>query len=793
MILNKKIICVIYIILITITESIIYAQIKVDTLYAITKVEDSYPSWSPDGKRITFHSNREGGVPQIYILDDNGQSIKRLTYSKTPSEGPIWSPDGSLIMYSNYVDGDNNEIFLMDTNGKNIKQLTNHPLRDGHAKFSPDGKKIIFNSQRDDDGQLELKNYELYEMNIDGSDIKRLTNYFEWDTYPSYSPDGKKILWRRILADTTAPRGYNSEIFIMNRDGSGIKNLSNHKSYDGYPEWSPDGTQIVFASSRHGQYTDHIQLFVMNPDGSGIRQITFNEVGEEDNRPDWSLDGKRIVFNRVNKEGTRIYIMNMSPSKNITFFNEATSSILNEGGTSSRGVAWGDYDMDGYPDLLVANTMNNSDFLYKNNSQGDFIRIVNGDHVTDAGWTEGVNWIDYDNDGDLDIFYTTQWGRPNELYQNNGVGEFKKVKGGDLTSKKSSSPSACWCDYDLDGDLDVYVIERDGADDALYNNQGNGNFVIVSKDKFPYKGGDGRACAWGDTNSDGYPELYVGNFLDKTIDKPTKSTNFYYLNNKNGTFSIVSNSIVTSEKNLTYGVSFIDYDQDNDLDLFLTNIARTDHNILYQNDGLGNFTKTNTAITKADSRPSKGHSWGDYDNDGDLDLFIANGTEGATPDEIMNFLFLNNGRGDFELIENSPIVQTPNISAGTAWSDYDRDGDLDIFIANWGDNTEKNVFYRNDIYASNWIEISLRGKKSNSYGIGAKVRINIIKDGKEIWLTRWLLPQTGYASQNQPIIHFGLGNTNRIKEIQVHWPSTSNKMSKLSDIKSNQIIVIEEN
>jgi Tol biopolymer transport system component len=770
------------------------AQVLVDSNYSVSTVNDKYPQWSSNGEMIVFESNREGNTSQIYSMKSDGTDIKRLTKNHLINETPVWSPNGKLIMYSSYQEegnSDNNEIFIMNSDGTGIRQLTNHSLRDGHAKFSNDGKKIIFNSQRDtneNNGSALEINYEIYEMNLDGSGVKRLTNYEGWDTFPSYSPNGEKILWRRVITDSTSNIGNNSEIFLMNSDGTNIINLSNHKSFDGYPDWSPDGKQIVFTSNRHGS----LQLFVMQSDGSGVQQITSSTTLDTNSRPDWSSDGKQIVYNKTSENGTGINIIDVQPEANLSFFNEVTSGVLTESHTASRGVAWGDYDKDGYPDLLVANTMNNSNFLYKNNTNAKFNQVVEGEHVTSAGWTEGANWIDYDNDGDLDIFYTTQQDSKNELFKNNGDGNFKMVEAGDLTLNKSSSTAACWIDYDLDGDLDVYVVERDGANDKLFNNQGNGKFTHVTQNLFPYEGGDGRTCSWGDINGDNYPELYVGNFLDKTAKEPTKAINFFYKNNQDGTFSTITNSIITVDMNLTYGSSFIDYDQDNDLDLFLTNISMNDKNILFQNDGLGNFTKTNTIISRTRNSPSKGHTWGDFDNDGDLDLFISNGTEGTEPEAIMNFLFLSNGFGDFELVNNSTIISTPNISAGTAWADYDVDGDLDLFLANWGNNTESNSLYENKLYGTHWIEILLKGNKSNSYGIGAKVELKMRINGEEKKLFRWLLPQTGYASQNEPIIHFGLGINAppKIEEIKVYWPS--GEMTNLKGVATNKRIVIEE-
>jgi TolB protein len=268
-------------------------------LVRLTAVRDMYPFWSPDGQQIVFQSDRSSpmqGRDQLYIMNADGSELKRLTHHDASDETPVWSPDGATILFSSYLTPENNELFLIDVDGTGLRRLTDNPGRDGHAGFSPDGSRIIFNSVRNGS-----EVYDLYEMDVDGSNVTRLTNFEQWDTYPSVSPDGSRIVWRRILpTGGSSSSGHNSEVFVMNRDGSGVTNLTNHPDFDGYPSWSPDGSKIAFASNRNRKddFRGNFHIYVMNADGTDVVQVLDNAGQVEDARPRWSPDGTRILFNR---------------------------------------------------------------------------------------------------------------------------------------------------------------------------------------------------------------------------------------------------------------------------------------------------------------------------------------------------------------------------------------------------------------------------------------------------------------------------------------------------------------
>jgi len=447
-----------------------------------------------------------------------------------------------------------------------------------------------------------------------------------------------------------------------------------------------------------------------------------------------------------------------TPAPEDIFVRVAQGQIISSG-KMSRGMAWGDYNNDGYPDLFVANSQGQTNLLYRNQGDGSFVLVEESEIIKIRSYSESGNWVDYDNDGDLDLFITNIRNEANFLFRNNGDETFTQITDGEIVSEKRSSTGSCWADFDNDGDLDVFIANRDGQNNSFFSNQGDGSFTRLAEGEIVTNGGDSRACGWADVDGDADLDLYVGN---------AHEANFFYTNNGDGSFSRETEGDFTNEVSYTYGMSWADVDNDGDLDLFVSNVQ--DANVLYLNDGFGGFEKVAKRPFVTDIGASKGNTWGDFDNDGDVDLFVANGTPDIS--DVTNFLYLNDGEGNFTRSTVGALTYDNHISAGTAWADYNNDGRLDIFVANWGNNNQDNVLYTNqNSETGNWIFISLNGVQSSTSAIGATVRLETILDGKPIWQTRQVLGNTGYGSQNEPLIHFGIGDALLINSLEIHWPS----------------------
>jgi Tol biopolymer transport system component len=246
-------------------------------------VHDSHPAWSPDGTKIAFSRDIVGGKPDIFVMDTDGTNQINLTNAPGADMYPAFSPDGTKIAFVSERNG-NFEIYVMNADGSNPQNLTNTPGYDEHhPAFSPDGTKIVFTRGRIGD----MNSVEIYIMNSDGSNVRKLTDNNSFDgrmSSQAWSPDGEKIVF-------TSERDGNSEIYVMDADGSNQTRLTYTSDGESYPSFSPDGTLVAFQSETDGSAPfdpgdPSSEIYVMNADGSNVRQLTFNSW--YDAAPTWS-------------------------------------------------------------------------------------------------------------------------------------------------------------------------------------------------------------------------------------------------------------------------------------------------------------------------------------------------------------------------------------------------------------------------------------------------------------------------------------------------------------------------
>jgi len=435
------------------------------------------------------------------------------------------------------------------------------------------------------------------------------------------------------------------------------------------------------------------------------------------------------------------------------------------------GSAWGDYNNDGQIDLFVSNANNKSDLLYVNNGRASgsrFDKIKNGIIVKDSSDSQACAWGDFDNDGDLDLFVLSA---PRQLlYRNDGAG-FTKLLAHGINTDSVRGTACSWADYNNDGFLDLFISNPSG-NNFLFKNQIGTGFTKIADGPVVNDGGASRGCAWGDYDNDGDADLFVANYSEK---------NFLYRNNGDGAFAKITNGEIVNSVGAWMGASWGDYNQDGFLDLLVTNEAGA--NVLYRNNGAAGTGFTNVAagdLTNVASGASRGSSWGDYDNDGDLDMVIAryNGDR--------NVLYNNKGNGTFTQIMVGDIYYDLGKSNGASWCDFDNDGDLDLLITNEG----VDFLYSNDGYNNHWINLKCIGRVSNKSAIGAKVRAKAVINGQPRWQMLEIAGQTGFSAQNSLNAEFGLGTATRIDSIKIQWPS--GVVDVRTNVNVDQFLVIAE-
>lgn len=449
----------------------------------------------------------------------------------------------------------------------------------------------------------------------------------------------------------------------------------------------------------------------------------------------------------------------------------------------SEGSSWADINNDGYLDLFVPDLWGDKqNLLFVNNGNGSFHQITNDPVVTDFSQASGGSFGDFDNDGDLDLFVQNYFGDNNHLYLNDGHGNFSKVTTGAIVNDGGYSFGSTVVDYDVDGDLDIYVSNgafRDqGENNFLYANNGDGSFTRILEGPLVNDSSLSNSPSWCDFDNDGDLDLFVptgGSFDPIVLD------NFFYLNNGDGSFTrILEGDVIKDGGNAVAG-SWGDYDNDGDFDLFIAQYAGK-NNTFYENNGNGTFTKITEGILVNDGGHSVSGAWGDYDNDGDLDLFVTN------DNNQNNALYENLGDGSFTKL----VVEHGGRSNGVTWADVNNDGYLDAFVPNGNRPvTQHNELYLNKkTFDHTWINLKLVGTTSNRTAIGAKVRAKATINGQPVWQLRQVSGQTGFNAQNSFNVEFGFGDATQIDSLIIEWPLGLVDIYEQVDV--NRFLVITE-
>lgn len=459
-----------------------------------------------------------------------------------------------------------------------------------------------------------------------------------------------------------------------------------------------------------------------------------------------------------------------------------------------------------------------------------FVKITEGEHVNDGGDSRAVNWIDYNNDGLLDLFITNgpSGGQNNFLYKNNGDGSFTKITGIAITSDNRSSDGSSWGDFDNDGYTDLFVANWYNQNNLLYKNNGDETFTLLTSSIPAADNGYSETGTWGDYNNDGFLDLYVCN-------SEGSRQNFLYKNNGDGSFTKISTGTPVTDAFYSRNADWIDVNNDGLVDLFVANennqnqnLYRNDGedlfsqfqipsllnfggnsassnwedinndgyfdlfaanynnqaNFLFYNNGDGTFNNVTDDPVVTDLGSSFGSCFGDVDNDGDLDLFVTNA---FFTSRKINFFYLNNGDGTFTK-DTTTFAADSGWSYGCAFGDYDQDGYLDLFVAKCFGANENNALYKNNGGSNNWLLLNLEGTSSNKSAIGTVINVKADMSGNPVWQTRKVAGQNGYCGQNLQQ-HFGLGNADLIDSMVIKWPSGIEQIYIDLDVNSIMSIV----
>jgi hypothetical protein len=462
---------------------------------------------------------------------------------------------------------------------------------------------------------------------------------------------------------------------------------------------------------------------------------------------------------------------------------------------------WFDMDNDNDMDLIITNSSgmgytNHPNLLYKNELNGYFIQVTNTEYTL-KNLTVGLPgpFGDIDNDGDQDLMNADWIGTNSFLYLNDGYGNFEYLK---TINQLSGAP---WVLFDIDNDLflDIVQFHEDGS--RVYYNDGSGNFSnheglnITCQDPVPVT----HSIALGDADNDGDFDLYMGR-TNVYGTRSFKAKNEFFLNNGSGSFERQADeATIVQDLAMTPSINWIDYDNDGDMDLYVLNTydsepANSVSGALFENKGELVFEKH--IIEPAGYRDAHRVSsvWGDLDNDADLDLYITieknEDFNGHASPVKHNLLLQNNGDGTFSEITTGTLAEESSHTATI--EDCDNDGDLDVLLVrfSWANNGN-NTLCMNEGNVNSWLILNLKGTMSNSTAFGARIIANATISGQVVKQTREITPMSGHATYNSTRVHFGLGDAEMVDTLVIRWPS--GQVDKHRNVQANQIYEAIEN
>jgi len=474
---------------------------------------------------------------------------------------------------------------------------------------------------------------------------------------------------------------------------------------------------------------------------------------------------------------TLTLIFNLSIAQ-VSFNNEASDlgiDVLCGNTVFGHGITFFDYDNDGWDDITIAS------------AQGDpirFLKNINGNfvnhnlNISENNWrNKQVNWVDIDNDGDNDLFITSDTSS-NRLFENLGnmILQDITVASGMLTEVLITY-GASWGDYNNDGFLDAYLSNRDTSiPNVLYKNNGNNTFTIANIEAGLSPLETLSFCsAFFDYNNDGYQDIYIAN--DKV-----EYSNTLYKNNGDGTFLDVSSISGTDISIDAMSVTISDYNNDGWMDIYVTNDVPG--NVFLKNNGDGTFTNVAAQTDTTFNSVAWGAVFLDADNDADLDLYVSGEHDGTVSGYLSSAFYINNNDGTFNL-NNSAIPNDFAISYSNAIGDTDNDGYPEIAVNNIN-HSNINLWKNNTNTSNNWLKVKLEGTQSNKNGIGSIIEISL--EGETQY--RYTLCGEGYLSQNSATEFFGIGTRTTIDYVNVKWLSGVEDI--IYNVSVNQLLNITE-